>query len=493
MPSPDAGATTPAASPASTTSRPLSQRGSGFIGNRRAFAAQRRAPAGRRPRAAWPTARAARSPCRRCRCRCSASCRAGTPSRRSRATACRGRHVAARGVVAGRAARRACDDLVVREDVRRLLGAGHGLARHFAARAVGADHAARAHRWRALGFTGAARGGEVHHAVPSSSRSGARSVPLRRTAPAWRRARAAIRRRCSRSTMPTKPPSIGMSTAGRLGDTMRAQWMRHQQVVGDGEVLDQPRRDGAAAGLDAPGAVEQQHRAAARARSWARWRRRAAADHHHVEGLSTRAHVLSPGDALGRGPGCARAVNAGTAMRAASTAATTNSTASQREHAGIGGTCEPDQPARQVAGAVPMHAAQAKGDGLRRAPQAHACAFARGAALVASAIIDRWRRSKTRRWPRPARTPLARSGQAGPPGRPHHQAAMAAADARQPPTDPAAQRAEGMPASAARPATPAACPASTPPCCTPDSCVDSPGVKPNTMPAKGSRIRSCAL
>ena len=32
MPSPDDGATTPAASPTSTTSRPLSHRGSGFMG-----------------------------------------------------------------------------------------------------------------------------------------------------------------------------------------------------------------------------------------------------------------------------------------------------------------------------------------------------------------------------------------------------------------------------------------------------------------------------
>ena len=36
-------------------------------------------------------------------------------------------------------------------------------------------------------------------------------------------------------------------------------------------------------------------------------------------------------------------------------------------------------------------------------------------------------------------------------------------------------------------------PSSTPEFCTPESEVDWPGVSPKTSPAKGSRIRSCAL
>jgi hypothetical protein len=60
---------------------------------------------------------------------------------------------------------------------------------------------------------------------------------------------------------------------------------RHQQRIGDGEVLDQARRDRAAAGLGAAGAVEQQHRMAARASSWPRWRRQGRRRHHHVKSL----------------------------------------------------------------------------------------------------------------------------------------------------------------------------------------------------------------
>ena len=68
-------------------------------------------------------------------------------------------------------------------------------------------------------------------------------------------------------------------------DHARAVDLGDQQTVGDGEVADQARRDRAAAGLDPPGPVEQQHRAAApgeigrrRGSGWA------AADHHDVEG-----------------------------------------------------------------------------------------------------------------------------------------------------------------------------------------------------------------
>ena len=112
-----------------------------------------------------------------------------------------------------------------------------------------------------------------------------------------RRARAAIRRTRSRSTMPTKPLSIGMSTARRRRrDHPRRGGAGDQQLVRDGEVLDQARRDGAAAGLDAPGAVEQQHRAAGAGQVVGRGRAgRAAADHDRVEGLDcASAHAALP-------------------------------------------------------------------------------------------------------------------------------------------------------------------------------------------------------
>ena len=85
--------------------------------------------------------------------------------------------------------------------------------------------------------------------------------------------------------MPTKPPSIGMSTCLSDGDTIRAELTRAtSRSIGDIEVADQPRRDGAAARLDAAGAVEQQHRAP-KPGEIMRGRRagRSTADHHDIE------------------------------------------------------------------------------------------------------------------------------------------------------------------------------------------------------------------
>jgi hypothetical protein len=99
---------------------------------------------------------------------------------------------------------------------------------------------------------------------------------------------------------------------------------RHEQVFRDGEVLDQARRDGAAAGLGAAVAVQQHHRVAALGQVvGCRGTCRAAAHHDHVKGvrLGSRASSWRPGAA-------AVCIKAGTAMRAANTAATTNNTAS---------------------------------------------------------------------------------------------------------------------------------------------------------------------
>ncbi len=92
---------------------------------------------------------------------------------------------------------------------------------------------------------------------------------------------------------------------------------------------------------------------------------------------------------------------------------------------------------------------------------------------------------------------LARSGQyavtALPPKPANARPASAMHEATQPHT--VHTRSEPKPTpNKRRPANAASSmPASMPPCCTPESCVDSPGVKPNITPANGSRIRSCAL
>ena len=67
---------------------------------------------------------------------------------------------------------------------------------------------------------------------------------------------------------------------------------RNQQRVGDRVVADQPRRNRATAGLDAPGAVEQQNLAALPGQGFGcRGARRAPADHHCVEGFDRRHRV----------------------------------------------------------------------------------------------------------------------------------------------------------------------------------------------------------
>jgi hypothetical protein len=75
---------------------------------------------------------------------------------------------------------------------------------------------------------------------------------------------------------------------------------------------------------------------------------------------------------------------------------------------------------------------------------------------VASAIIEPMAAIENAPLATPSRKTLARSGQAGPPAG-QHQAAMASAEARQPPTVQAAQRAEAAPASAGPASAPAAC------------------------------------
>ena len=89
--------------------------------------------------------------------------------------------------------------------------------------AVGADHQPRRQR---AGLAGRLVAVDAR-ASPSASRSIRWKVPVSRSAPAPPpRGRAGIRRRCSRSTMPTKPSSIGMSTRRAVGETIRAVLIR---------------------------------------------------------------------------------------------------------------------------------------------------------------------------------------------------------------------------------------------------------------------------
>ena len=71
---------------------------------------------------------------------------------------------------------------------------------------------------------------------------------------------------------------------------MRAEEMRAQSwAVGDREIAHEARRDGAAARLDAPGAVEQQHVAPGAGEIVGRGGAgRTAADHDDIEGHRVR-------------------------------------------------------------------------------------------------------------------------------------------------------------------------------------------------------------
>ena len=100
----------------------------------------------------------------------------------------------------------------------------------------------------------------------------------------------------------------------------------------------------------------------------------------------------------------------------------------------------------------------------------------------------------------PSKNTLALSGHAGPTRPANVNAAIATAEATHPPTvhrrrEPILRSGETCDTFAAiRPDIATnTMPSKTPLCCTPASLVDSPGVKPKTDPAKGSRINSCAL
>ena len=171
--------------------------------------------------------------------------------------------VAARAVIAGRRVRGPADDLVVRKDVSGLLGARHRLPRHFGARAVGTDHAARAHAGAPLGgLAGAVAAAEMDDAgavlVARQALEGA--DPPHRTGFGGALAQPFVEHiAVDHAHEAALDRDVDLGRAGC--DHAGAADARNQQMVGNVEVADQPRRDRPTAGLDAPGTVQQQHRA----------------------------------------------------------------------------------------------------------------------------------------------------------------------------------------------------------------------------------------
>ena len=149
--------------------------------------------------------------------------------------------VAARRVVRPASACGRADDLVVGEDVADAVGARHALLRD--RRISRRRH--RSPRGRARCDSRRRRLGRVmHHARCRRGRASMRSkVPV---APRRRPAVAARSRshssNTSRSTMPTKPPSIGMSTSRREGDDHA-----RRRDAGDQQVRRESRNRGSAA------------------------------------------------------------------------------------------------------------------------------------------------------------------------------------------------------------------------------------------------------
>jgi hypothetical protein len=163
---------------------------------------------------------------------------------------------------------------VVGKDEAAALGARHSLASDLGFRAVSADHAARAHGGRELarlaslvltrvGVAAAAaidRAAKVHE-------HGAIAGPFH----ALESAVAAHRAGCGSAFAQPLVELLAVDKADKAafdrnvhlyigrGHHAGAACPRDQQVFGDGEILDQTWRNGSAARLDAPGAVEQQH------------------------------------------------------------------------------------------------------------------------------------------------------------------------------------------------------------------------------------------
>ncbi len=304
--------------------------------------------------------------------------------------------------------------------------------------------------------------------------------------------------------MPTKPPSIGMSTCRSAGEIMRAELTRAtSSASGMSKSRISARRDGAAAGLDAPGAVEQQHRAARAGPGRSRPSRRTGRRRPRRRRRSAmRGHARHP--ALVRQATRSRRRGASRASRGVRADAARASTAATRNSTRLDGEDDARRraPASRAASRARSTASRARRSrrGRRRPPAPRPtgpCARLRATRgpAPASAIIEPMAATAKA----PLAKPSANTVGAQRPGRADRRRRARAPNKRQRrarcsrrSSTRAASRARRPPTRCRRSAT-SIMPSSTPPCCTPESCVDSPGVKPKTMPAKGSRIRSCAL
>ena len=174
-------------------------------------------------------------------------------------------HIAAGGVVAGWFVLGCAHDLVVSEDEFAFVSPWDFLLSHLGIGTVGADDAAGTHRlWRALalGLGWACKvvdhrravrlAADVRESAGATLGTGAGRAlaqPFVEFVAVDHADKAVVDRNVD--------PVVGRRDhAGAFG-------LGHQQLIGDVEVANQARRDGAAARLDAAGAVEQQHAVAA--------------------------------------------------------------------------------------------------------------------------------------------------------------------------------------------------------------------------------------
>ncbi len=194
-------------------------------------------------------------------------------------------HVAARRVVAGLAHGR-LDDLVVREHILGFVRIGDGLARHFRARAVGPHHHAGRHLDRLRMFSGSVFFGRDRGVVhPQLTAVVVLQLVKNRLATHRTRLGGAVAQilvelvAVHHADKAVVDGNIDLVVGGR--DHAGTTHLGHQQVVGDVEVLDQARRDRAAAGFGAALAVEQQHAPALAHQIVCGGRARRPSAHHH--------------------------------------------------------------------------------------------------------------------------------------------------------------------------------------------------------------------
>ncbi len=253
-------------------------------------------------------------------------------------------HVAARPVEIRRAGGRRAHDLVVGEDVGQLARPRYRLPGDRRVRAVGADHRARAH---AHAF--AAGRPIAHHRR-------AVGIPFQLLEGPGAPARASRRRATAQPLV--EHVAIDHADEPALDRHVHAPRSRRhharcghagdQELVRDRELLDQFRRNRAAAGLDPPRPIEQQHVTPATGEVAGRGRPgRAAADHDRIEALCSHCDhppprpATAPPATTGNSTWARRSSDAPTP--AASAAAIRNSAASPANTLAYAGAAAPNK------------------------------------------------------------------------------------------------------------------------------------------------------